>query len=676
VDYDDDYDCEEEEEDTSEVMIPTDDIETRLKVAQEAQDAAASEGPNGIFCCPYCDKQYAGKHARSIWRRHLQDKHAIPLSQQPRRTRWDGDANRPKNAEERRQRMLESKRRWARKKRQAEKMGGKASADDNSIGDASPTEASFRESSQKLALSSSQLNAASKKRTTKPKGPQQIKFHNIVQSEMPPFADFGHGSASGGGGMLWPTASDGTFQIQRDSNAGSSNRSKPFSSSTLSAAHNFSRKGVYMPQTQQPTMMTTMISPRKALAQIDTNAANGRRLMRPGLDSNGQMDIKAGIKAHTSQFSAIDMSKMTPMNRYNQAYPTPPSAGDPKMSHDFVRQDMMINSKAMLGGNENSIPLLSPPVSHHNGESSPSYLESNGTHTMPVLGNRAMSRPEANVPRSPAVNPFSLDRHKISPSTSISRAVLTDALQPPTSASRLITALDGTHEHKLSPIQDRTRAAAASRDHASPLGRNRKLPSLVKTPLRPIKLEDRPTPSTAMEMIGGAASIRRIRQSNGVISGDPWKALMTPGLEEHSDRQLGGTSALTGFTPFTARSAKYSTTRGLASVTRPTRDNGDQFSSPQHLNLTQSLGLAPHSTGKGGFGSVNATPFVHGFNNSPWPDSVMRPTFKTSSSKRGRDDDASRGASSVRDVEEEEEDDDDDENEGELFQPSISDLLC
>lgn len=41
------------------------------------------------FKCPQCDKVYQGKHARSIWRRHLQDKHGIPLSSQPRRTRWD-----------------------------------------------------------------------------------------------------------------------------------------------------------------------------------------------------------------------------------------------------------------------------------------------------------------------------------------------------------------------------------------------------------------------------------------------------------------------------------------------------------------------------------------------------------------------------------------------------------
>ncbi|GAA5881108.1 hypothetical protein JCM3774_000874 [Rhodotorula dairenensis] len=69
------------------------------------------------FKCPKCDKTYRGKHARSIWRRHLQDKHGIPLAAQPRRTRWDNDANRPKSEEEKRTRTLESKRRWARKNR-------------------------------------------------------------------------------------------------------------------------------------------------------------------------------------------------------------------------------------------------------------------------------------------------------------------------------------------------------------------------------------------------------------------------------------------------------------------------------------------------------------------------------------------------------------------------------
>ncbi|GAA5872085.1 hypothetical protein JCM1840_006315 [Sporobolomyces johnsonii] len=96
------------------------------------------------FKCPQCDKVYKGKHARSIWRRHLQDKHGIPLSQQPRRTRWDNDANRPKSEEERRARTLDSKRKWARKNR-AEKGSsvpgsstGKKSAKQEDEGDSVP----------------------------------------------------------------------------------------------------------------------------------------------------------------------------------------------------------------------------------------------------------------------------------------------------------------------------------------------------------------------------------------------------------------------------------------------------------------------------------------------------------------------------------------------------------
>ncbi|CED82547.1 hypothetical protein [Phaffia rhodozyma] len=78
--------------------------------------SAGKEG--GEYECFVCDKIYTGKHARSIWRRHLSDKHKIPLSAQPRRTRWDKvDDRRPKTDEERRARSLASKRRWAKRKR-------------------------------------------------------------------------------------------------------------------------------------------------------------------------------------------------------------------------------------------------------------------------------------------------------------------------------------------------------------------------------------------------------------------------------------------------------------------------------------------------------------------------------------------------------------------------------
>jgi hypothetical protein len=42
-----------------------------------------------MYTCRACRKTYDGKNARSVARRHLQDKHGIPLSQQARRTRWD-----------------------------------------------------------------------------------------------------------------------------------------------------------------------------------------------------------------------------------------------------------------------------------------------------------------------------------------------------------------------------------------------------------------------------------------------------------------------------------------------------------------------------------------------------------------------------------------------------------
>lgn len=41
------------------------------------------------YSCRACQKTYTGKNARSIARRHLQDKHNIPLSMQSRRNRWD-----------------------------------------------------------------------------------------------------------------------------------------------------------------------------------------------------------------------------------------------------------------------------------------------------------------------------------------------------------------------------------------------------------------------------------------------------------------------------------------------------------------------------------------------------------------------------------------------------------
>ena len=62
---------------------------------------AAAGGPMGpggptewksqyeMYTCRLCMKTYDGKNARSVARRHLQDKHGLPLSMQGRRSRWD-----------------------------------------------------------------------------------------------------------------------------------------------------------------------------------------------------------------------------------------------------------------------------------------------------------------------------------------------------------------------------------------------------------------------------------------------------------------------------------------------------------------------------------------------------------------------------------------------------------
>ena len=55
----------------------------------EATPLTDPQTGEAIFPCPFCEKSYGGKHGRSIWRRHLSNKHGIPLHVQPRKTRWD-----------------------------------------------------------------------------------------------------------------------------------------------------------------------------------------------------------------------------------------------------------------------------------------------------------------------------------------------------------------------------------------------------------------------------------------------------------------------------------------------------------------------------------------------------------------------------------------------------------
>ncbi|EJT97300.1 hypothetical protein DACRYDRAFT_102419 [Dacryopinax primogenitus] len=78
------------------------------------------------YDCPWCDKTYTGANARSVWRRHAQEKHNLPTLLR-KRSRWDtGDddleAIRPKSLEEKKERNLASKRQWAKDNRVKKKI--------------------------------------------------------------------------------------------------------------------------------------------------------------------------------------------------------------------------------------------------------------------------------------------------------------------------------------------------------------------------------------------------------------------------------------------------------------------------------------------------------------------------------------------------------------------------
>ncbi|ODN74379.1 hypothetical protein L202_06790 [Cryptococcus amylolentus CBS 6039] len=75
-----------------------------------------------MYTCRVCSKTYDGKNARSVARRHLQDKHGVPLSLQARRSRWDYAEPKEKNTPELRESILKSKRDWAVKHRQQSKI--------------------------------------------------------------------------------------------------------------------------------------------------------------------------------------------------------------------------------------------------------------------------------------------------------------------------------------------------------------------------------------------------------------------------------------------------------------------------------------------------------------------------------------------------------------------------
>jgi hypothetical protein len=70
--------------------IPVNQYNKPLAIEVDKWYAEMGKSKWEMYTCRACRKTYDGKNARSVARRHLQDKHGIPLSQQARRTRWDG----------------------------------------------------------------------------------------------------------------------------------------------------------------------------------------------------------------------------------------------------------------------------------------------------------------------------------------------------------------------------------------------------------------------------------------------------------------------------------------------------------------------------------------------------------------------------------------------------------
>ncbi|PWN95005.1 hypothetical protein FA09DRAFT_341478 [Tilletiopsis washingtonensis] len=636
------------------------DMAERLLIAQRAQEAASAEGSDGTFACPYCEKKYMGKHARSIWRRHLQDKHAIPLSQQPRRTRWDGDANRPKNAEERRQRMLESKRRWARKKRLMEKAGQEGTPAAHAAALAA-LEREAREGSD--ASVNFDSSADDEFRSAKPDSRRDSKVKEETVADFP--ADFwSFGSASMGSSA----SHDGIPNFAAPSPA-TMQRFLGASITMAPAPPGFRLGAGGMPEHARPLSGTLH------------QGSPVRRGSYPR-DGSSASAFPASHSLHgasTSRDGKTSLPLKTPDARHPQLYPTPPSQGDSERGSSSRAEldDRMLQmanggvpsgraSPSRLG--QRTLGLPSPPLSNI-ADSSPSYLVSRSGAPDQSQAALLHSTPRSAARASIRHSGVSLEQYKISPTQStMPRSLSGDAMRS-ASGSQLagVTGTDSNpfslDKHKISPAVETRRMApgasssGASISNPSPLGKIRRLPPLFGTPLRPLADvldDDEPLLGISLASNSGESALRR--------AGPASASLLTPLCEVGDDSGIS-------FTPF--QSSKLRSTAGASRMFarptpgRPTQRESDQFSSPQHLELTQSLGLAPHSvhrssiasgsaSGFGPFGfaggatPLGATPFhgLGGLNGSPFPDSALRPMRYGQSS-----------SSAVLDEEDEDEDD-------------------
>lgn len=283
-------------------------MEDLLALSRQAQ-MEADGGPNAnVFVCPHCEKRYVGKHARSIWRRHLQDKHAIPLSVQPRRTRWDRDANRPRNAAERRERMLESKRRWARKKREQERRLAAAERASASVTVDVPEADSAAASTTQRDEADDERRAPASTRTV---SPEPAPLVDAVRSRAPsaavrpPSACAGTGVTVPGSTMLHPTPRRAAL-APRDMNVMRRN--------DMAKSPNMLDAKLFMPSPMQSTPlrqafahMTTFPMPSPTETRIVPDSA---RRPPPGMPPLSAKRASAS-KGRTDQFSSPQHLNLT-----------------------------------------------------------------------------------------------------------------------------------------------------------------------------------------------------------------------------------------------------------------------------------------------------------------------------------------------------------------------------
>ncbi|KDN41515.1 hypothetical protein K437DRAFT_172700 [Tilletiaria anomala UBC 951] len=689
-----------------------------------------------VFKCPHCDKQYTGKHARSIWRRHLQDKHSIPLSLQPRRTRWDGDANRPKNAEERRARMLESKRRWARKKRMQDKavsLGLPPDADVNTI----------------------------RKRMAEMPAHEFDQMMDEPEGGMP--------------SVTQPTFSVGSRIFGTSAAVASPSTNGAGASGNKSSAQLDSRPIASVQQQADDSFF------RHASGAAPDSSARSDFNASPGLVADRIAGVGTGRPQKNHQPDVFDLPpaqgpvsftirhldpNVTPIQHFAMLQPTPPSTGPSSAEKDLhaLKHKML----ASMYGSKYK-PLLSPPTSGEKSTHLSQQQQQPPTSVYPKPGILNMATPSfaatASSARSSDVNPFSqqVNQNNIEPPHSKARAGKTEeaaeeaasqllalasestsanerahaerqnsnnaqgdsptrspsarprkeaqyrlgrpgmsprsnsvsapsrpasgestfggsprrhsSLEPlvplshqePTAGQQLATTTVAAplsasrftfdrasspranpfslEQHKISPILSRRTSGL------SPSGANQDLPLAgllpLRMPLLGVDLKLPPLVATpAREFADPIGSMKRSpieeeERANSVTSDASKKPRLDPKDINISPVRPGASVAeghsRSFFTPF-HKSTSQATTDALGksvvrpslgilgSASRPSRRD-DQFSSPQHLGLTSSLGLAPQSVLR----NANAANFdvdtpAPAASKTAWPATVLRPS--------------------------------------------------